>query len=536
MCRGTQLEATPQQITSSGVDDDLAIAGVLSPRPKVVGEIVSYNGSSLTALSGVQAPETGPQSESPEREHGLKGNLGIFALVCTVLAFNAPLGTIAGVMPVAIGLGNGAGAPIFYLVGAAIMSLMAIGFIKMSRYIKNSGGFYSFVTAGLGREMGLGTAFLATSGYIVQTLGSMIFGGVALNGLVSGVLKGPHIPWWLYALASVLVIGVLGYFRLDVSAKVLTFLLGAEILFVLAYDAVIVFHGGATGLDVSSSLSISTIFSGSFGVALLIGVMGLGGFEATVVFREEVRNPERTVAISTYLFIAIVGIMYGLTCWVMVQAAGSRSAQAFYAADPAGNLLATVRTYLGTVSYDLINVLLNTSILAASLALHNISARYVYNLGRDRILPQFFGAAHVRHDSPYRASVLVSLLVGGGVLLAVALRVDENFFFAQLLGAFGYAFMIMLLITTAAVAVFLTRLKAPETNLWHRLIAPGLAFIGVGAVLVLATMNLDVLFTAPKSTTYVIVAVMYSTVVLGVVVALILKRVRPETYARIGRQ
>jgi hypothetical protein len=94
----------------------------------------------------------------------------------------------------------------------------------------------------------------------------------------------------------------------------------------------------------------------------------------------------------------------------------------------------------------------------------------------------------------------------------------------------------MLLITTVAVAVFLTRLKAPETNLWHRLIAPVLAFFGVGTVLVLATMNLDVLFTAPRSTTYVIVAVMYGTVMLGVVVALILKRVRPETYARIGRQ
>jgi amino acid transporter len=517
-------------------NDDLVPQAYTAPSTEAVGETVNDDGSTLTAASDDQAPKIGPRSESSEPMRGLKGNLGIFALVCTVLAFNAPLGTIAGVMPVAIGLGNGAGAPIFYLAGAVIMSVMAIGFIKMSRYIKNSGGFYSYVTAGLGREMGLGTSFLAVSGYIVQTLGSMIFGGVALHGLVSGVLRGPDIPWWVYALASVLVIGVLGYFRLDVSAKVLTFLLGAEILFVLAYDAVIVFRGGATGLDVASSLSTSTIFSGSFGVALLIGVMGLGGFEATVVFREEVRNPERTVAISTYLFIAIVGIMYGVTCWVMVQAIGSGSAQAYYAADPAGNLLATVKNYLGIVYYDLINVLLNTSILAASLALHNISARYVYNLGRDGVLPQFFGVAHARHDSPYRASILVSLLVGGGILLALALRVDETFFFAQLLGAFGYAFMIMLLITTVAVAVFLTRLKAPETNLWHRLIAPVLAFFGVGTVLVLATMNLDVLFTAPRSTTYVIVAVMYGTVVLGVVVALILKRVRPETYARIGRQ
>jgi amino acid transporter len=497
---------------------------------------VSDDGLSLPPPLGVQAPSIDAPAGSPETKRGLNGNLGIFALVCAVLAYNAPIATVIGFIPVAIGFGNGAGAPILYLVGALIMCVMAVGFIKMSRYIKNSGGFYSYVAVGLGREMGLGVSFLALAGYLVELLGSMVFGGVALNGLVADVLGGPHIAWWIYALASVLVVGVLGYFRLDVSARVLTVLLAAEIVFVLIYNAVVVFRGGAHGLDVGSSLSTSHIFSGSFGIALLVAALAMGGFEATVVFREEVRNPERTVAISTYLFIAIVGILYAFTCWVIIQAVGSSSAQASYAADPAGHMMATVHTYLGSVGFDLVNVLLNTSILAASLSLHNISSRYVYNLSRDGILPHFFGAVHERHDSPYRASVLVTSVISGGVLLALAVGADPAFFYAQLIGAFGYAFMIMLLITTVAVAVYLTRLKAPETTIWHRLIAPTLAFLGIGTVLTLATMNLNVLFTAPKSTTYLIVSIMYLLVVAGVVVAMILKRARPETYARIGRQ
>ena len=96
--------------------------------------------------------------------------------------------------------------------------------------------------------------------------------------------------------------------------------------------------------------------------------------------------------------------------------------------------------------------------------------------------------------------------------------------------------MIMLVITTVAVTAYLTRLNPPDTTIWHRLVAPVLAFFGIGTVLVLATMNLNVLFTAPKSTTYLIVAAMYLLVVVGIVVALVLKRSRPDVYARIGRQ
>ena len=494
------------------------------------------DGLTLTSTRGGQSPSTDIRADSLGAKRGLNGNLGIFALVCTVLAYNAPIGTVVGFIPVAIGFGNGAGAPLLYLGGALIMCVMAVGFITMSRYIKNSGGFYAYVAAGLGREMGLGVSFLALSGYVVQTLGSMVFGGVALNGLVAGVFGGPEIAWWIYALASVVVVGVLGYFRLDVSARVLTVLLIAEIVIVLVYNAVVVFRGGADGLDVTSSLNTSTIFSGSIGIALLVAVMAMSGFEATVVFREEVRDPERTVTISAFVFIATVGILYASTCWVLIQAVGSGSAQGTDAADPACNMLATVQTFLGSAGFDLINVLLNTSILAASLALHNISARYVYNLSRDGILPHFFGAVHEWHDSPYRASILVSSVVGGGVLLALALGADPTFLYAQLIGGFGYAFLIMLVITTVAVAAYLTRLKPPETTIWHRLIAPTLAFFGIGTVLTLATMNLNVLFTAQKSTTYLIVSIMYLLVVVGVLVAMILKRTRPETYARIGRQ
>lgn len=467
--------------------------------------------------------------------NGLRGNIGTLSLLFSVMAFNAPLGTVVGFIPIAIGLGNGAGSPLLYLLGGVIMGLFSVGFIKMSGHVPNSGGFYSYISMGLGRVVGLGASFLALAAYPVQLLGSILFGGVSLQLLVENVFHGPHIEWWIYALASVAAVGTLGYFRLELSAKVLTIALAAELFLVLVYDAVVIVSGGASGLDIRPAFDPTQVLSGSFGIGLLVAVMAMGGFEATVVFREEVRRPERTIPRATYLFIGTISVLFAFTCWVMVQSVGSANAHEYFGADPVGGMMATAETYMGRVSVDVITVLLNTSILAASLSLQNISSRYVYNLGADGILPRALASVHRLHGSPHRASITVSVVTIIGVISCVTFQGDPNFLYAQLIGGFGYAFLVLLLIATAAISVFLMRHHPGDTTLWHRLIAPVLAFAGLGIVVYFATTNLEILFAGTAVARVFVIAV-YALIVVGIITALVLKQKRPEVYARIGRQ
>ncbi|MUL79027.1 hypothetical protein [Mycolicibacterium sp. CBMA 226] len=60
--------------------------------------------------------------------------------------------------------------------------------------------------------------------------------------------------------------------------------------------------------------------------------------------------------------------------------------------------------------------------------------------------------------------------------------------------------------------------------------------MGIGTTLVFATMNLDVLFGHTGAPVFIILGLFYGVFVLGMAVALVLRRKRPDIYALIGRQ
>ena len=81
-----------------------------------------------------------PPATAPERlEHGA---LGTGSIVFFVVAAAAPLTVMAGIAPLAIMIG-GIGAPAGYLIAGAILTVFAVAFTTMSKYIHNAGAFYS---------------------------------------------------------------------------------------------------------------------------------------------------------------------------------------------------------------------------------------------------------------------------------------------------------------------------------------------------------------------------------------------------------
>jgi len=121
--------------------------------------------------SGPQASE---QISGSERR--LAGDLSTFDIVFTVLAYNAPLTVVVGFIPVIVGMGNGLGAPFSYVVAGALILTFAVGFTTMSRHVKNAGAYYAFITAGLGRSLGLGSAFVAILSYALMLVGGYLYG------------------------------------------------------------------------------------------------------------------------------------------------------------------------------------------------------------------------------------------------------------------------------------------------------------------------------------------------------------------------
>ena len=82
-------------------------------------------------------------------------------------------------MPLAMGLGNGAGAPVGFLIAALVLLLFSVGFVTMTPHVPEAGAFFSYVTVGLGQRAGKGIAVVALIAYTAIQVG--IYGYIGLG-------------------------------------------------------------------------------------------------------------------------------------------------------------------------------------------------------------------------------------------------------------------------------------------------------------------------------------------------------------------
>ena len=414
-------------------------------------------------------------SETTQR---LTGRLGTGSIVFMVIAAAAPLTVIAGNVPLSVGLGNGAGAPIGFVIASAVLLLFAIGFVNMTPHVREAGAFFSYVTEGLGKRLGMGIAVVALIAYTAIQLGVYGFMGWAVGDTVE-FYGGPEIAWPVYALVTIAIVAVLGYRHIELSAKVLGLALVLEVGVVVVLDLFIFASGGANGVN-ADSFTPSAITSGSLGVPVLFALTGFIGFEATAVFRDEARDPERTIPRATYLAVLIIGGFYALSCWALVLAAGTGNVVDVANATLAGEgnmLLDTTKEYLGTVGRDVVNVLLLTSLFACVLSFHNVIARYQYVLANKRLLPAPLGRVHGNHHSPAFSSLVQTVtalvLLGAFAVLGLDPLVGV---FGSMAGVATVGMVILMLTTSFAVLAFFSRNPhLTQGRAWQTRTAPVLA-------------------------------------------------------------
>ena len=181
--------------------------------------------------------------------------------------------------------------------------------------------------------------------------------GAAMNELVTSH-GGASVPWYLYALAMMAVVATLGYRHIELSGKVLGVLLVCEVGIVMVINIAVIGKGGDSGLS-TAVLHPGNFFSGAPGIALIFALAGYIGFEATAVFRDEARDPARTIPRATYVALLLIGGFYALSSWVMVSAWGDDGSVTAATDNPANMLTNTATRYVGSVAGDLVADLLD---------------------------------------------------------------------------------------------------------------------------------------------------------------------------------
>ncbi|WP_353115707.1 APC family permease [Microbacterium sp.] len=453
------------------------------------------------------------------------GALGVAGIVFLVLAAVAPLTGIVVVASLAIALGNGGGTPMSFFLVAATLLLFAVGYAQMSKQLVNAGGFYAFVVKGLGRTGGLVAGLIATLGYNFFVVGTIGTSGFFMQTIIRD-LTGFDLHWIVWGLISIAVCFVLARIGVDFSSKILGVCLVLEVLMLVVFDVSVLVQ---TGYDVSA-FSPKAVFGGSLPIGMLLAATGFLGFEATALFSEEAKRPLRTIPRATYTAITAIGVILGVTAWAVVSATGVAQAQSTALEHlPDGDLIFSLaEKYLGGPLTTVMQILLLVSLFAAMLAFHNSAGRYLYSLGRARILPHAF--ARTRPSGAPQIAGIVQ--AGFAAIVAVVFFLAGADPMVTLVPAMlGFGTLSMLILQgLAALSIVVHFRRQHDTRWWSTFIAPGIGFLGIASISVLAVVNFDIVAGSQELAIRLMPLLLALALIGGIVYAAYLKRSRPAVY------
>lgn len=333
-----------------------------------------------------------PADEPLRRDIGFLGS--------AFLAFNGLVGAGIFVLPGTLHDRFGAFAPWLFPLFAVLVLAIAVPFARVAARHSISGG--PVVYAAL---FGRGAAFQAGWLFYVARVSAhaanlnVLVAYVASfwPGLASGIWRGAIILGATGVIAAVNVYGVRRAIRwLDLLTAAKALPLVALALYALASHALPAIPAQAPPF-------------GELEAAALLVLYAFIGFETSVVPAGETADPQRTIpralvttVIATALLYFVVQLAYGAV--MAPGAGGSAPLIAFGRAlvgEPGALLLtfAAIASVLGNVSGGITG-----------------TARTTYAMGRDGLLPAWFGAVDARHATPAR-----SIIVMAGLIAALAL-------------------------------------------------------------------------------------------------------------------
>jgi amino acid transporter len=461
-----------------------------------------------------------------------RDRLGVPAVVFFVMSAAAPLTVVAGVVPTGIAVTGLTGISIAFLAVAVVLAVFAVGYVAMARHIANAGAFYAYVAQGIGRPFGVGASWVALLAYNMFQVAS--YGGFgAIGAPLFADWFGFEVQWWVLGLVAWALVAVLGVRDVAVNGKVLATLLVAEIILVVIFSITDLFS--PTFEASAAPLDPTSLVGAGAGALLVMAVTGFVGFEQSVVFSEESRDPRRTVPRATYIAVALIAGLYAFAAWAMISAAGPGVVDRAGAEGP--ELFFNLASdKLGGTALHLGHALFLTSLIAAMISFHNIIARYTFSLGREGVLPRAFGRTVPGTGAPKNGSLAQSAF-GLVVLVLYAVQGWDPLVQLFFWGGTGGGLGVLLLITFTSIAVIAYFARNPVgEGIWHRVGAPVIAMILLIGMSYLALTNLATLFGVEPGTgpTWAIPLAFAVVAVAGILWALVLRSTRPQVYAGIG--
>lgn len=369
--------------------------------------------------------------------------------------------------------------PLVYLVGFVAMLFTALSYMTMSAAFPVAGSVYAYAGRGIGESAGFLAGWALLLDYLLLPTLIYVICAVTVHAVVPALPKPLLVAVFLGFNTGVNLWGIESTARLSM---VMLWLQLALLGVFMALAVVALAHGvhGAhlamAPLYDAHKVSPSLIFG-----ALSLAVLSFLGFDAISTLTEEAKGGAKAVGLATMLSLLLAAALFIAQTYLASLFVLDRTA--FKAGDEASTAFLGIAKTVGGEplrwAVSILGVLFSG--LAAALTAQAATARLIYSMARDRMLPKALAHVGSRRQTPDRAILLTAVIT----LLLGLFLVNQLELLTSMVN-FG-ALSGFLALHLSVVIHFIVRRKSRR---WLRhLVAPVIGFAIVAYVLVNAQTN-----------------------------------------------
>ncbi len=377
---------------------------------------------------------------------------------------------------IAFGLGPGityAGGSFPLSIALALVAslLLAVGIGQLAIRLPSAGGFYTYISRGLGRSLGFLAGWISIPAYLLFLPLNLVAFGYAMKQASNGSM-----PVLVGAVVLAVVTGLLTFFGVRLSIRTLVVLGAIEVLVFTILSVFLVTNPATSNtLDAFTPAQWGTR-GGISGVLVgaVIGVLFFNGFESAVLLAEESRNPRKIIQPVLLLAVVFTGAVFILASYAGL--AGFDFDSNKYLGDTSGSPWFTLggRAW-GAAGQDIVQLVVLNSLIANCLAGFTALSRVAFAMGRSGALPKVFGGVNRRYRTPTLAIVLGGLVSIGIAAWVYTVYGDPPKSFLLLLETVAFCVIVNFAAVSLAVPFFFMRQRRGEFRSIPHLVVPVLA-------------------------------------------------------------
>jgi amino acid transporter len=271
------------------------------------------------------------------------GAIGLRGVLFLIVTGAAPITAMLFNVPVSV-QGGGSAAPAAFLMATFALTIFSVGYVAMARRVTASGGFYSFISHGIGQTAATGAGVLMWLCYVAFSASVIGVCGYFTHTTLTDWL-GVDIPAWAVEIVALGVMSALSWFRIELTSRVLGVFLTCELIALIVFAVAVLISGGNNGFSaaplnpagVFNNPDAIRVFGGAAaGVALFGAFWSWVGFEMAPNYAEESRSPKRLMGPATYISVLGLGVLYTVIAYAFVIGWGTHGAAGAVSAQFAG--------------------------------------------------------------------------------------------------------------------------------------------------------------------------------------------------------